>query len=53
LTDAYDDDGMIILTIMKARSLEHHLIKGYLKGRDEGPPVRKGRTSDPDGGDRR
>jgi hypothetical protein len=53
LTDAYDDDGMIILTIMKARSLEHHVVKGFLNGRDEETRVRKGRTSDPDGGDRR
>jgi S1-C subfamily serine protease len=48
LTDAYEDDGEVEVTIMKGLSLEHHVVKCHVKGRAGEQPVRKSRTADPE-----
>jgi S1-C subfamily serine protease len=52
LTDAYEGDGTVLLTVMKDRSLEHHVIKGDVKGRRELPPAQRARPADPEDDDR-
>jgi S1-C subfamily serine protease len=40
LTDAYEDDGKVTLTVLKAGSLEHHVLNGNVRGRDESRTAR-------------
>lgn len=35
MTDAYEDDGKITMTVLKNGSLEHHVVSGNVRGREQ------------------
>jgi len=48
LTDAFEDDGLVELTVLANGSLEHHVVKGHLKPRDDEATAKKSRRRDDD-----
>jgi S1-C subfamily serine protease len=53
LTDADEDDGNVILTILKHGSLEHHVVNGHLRGRDGARTARETQDRKREGQERR
>ena len=48
LTDAFEDDGLVELTVLPQGSLEHHVVKGHLKPRDDEDTAKTAKRRDDD-----
>lgn len=48
LTDAFEDDGLVELTVLPQGSLEHHVVKGHLKPRDDEATAKRSKRLDDD-----
>ncbi len=53
MADAYEDDGKVVFTILKHRSLEHHVLNGDLRGRERPRTAEGAKGSPGDDKDRR
>lgn len=51
LTDAYEDDGKVVFTLLRHGSLEHHVLNGNVRGRSTSQTAQGDRKRD--GGDQK